>query len=178
MRKLCAVVLFLCVLVSGADMARAEQWVSELRIGVLAHDVSVLSFNRESGTDVNAEVLFTSPSWLSALGAPRPHLGGTLNLSGNTSMAYAGLTWSMPLAPGIFVEGMLGGARHDGHLELDDRSRKALGRRFLFRIGAALGLEVTEHINFLLVYDHVSNANLDTNNEGLDMVGVRLGYRF
>ncbi|MBU1004175.1 MAG: acyloxyacyl hydrolase [Proteobacteria bacterium] len=179
MRRFCALGVLVCVLLVGlGPVAWGADVVSEFRLGVLAHDTPGLCFNRESGADLNAELLFVSPGFLQAIGAPRPHIGGSLNTSGDTSQVYAGLTWNGDLGRGFFVEGMLGGALHNGKLDTDDSDRKSLGSSVLFRLGVALGYAFSERVNVLLVYDHISNANLTTNNEGMETVGLKLGYRF
>jgi len=151
---------------------------SEVRGGVYAHDVSFWSFNRESGADINGEVLFVSPEFLEAIWAPRPHLGATVNTSGDTSIAYGGLTWQWDLPADFFIDANLGGAVHNGKLSTDDQNRKSLGSPVLFRLGAALGYNLTEKFNVSVQFEHVSNAYLANPNEGMDNVGLRLGYRF
>jgi lipid A 3-O-deacylase len=153
--------------------------LSEIRGGVYAHDIDLWSFHRESGTDVNGELLFVSPAFLDVLWSPRPHLGATVNTDGNTSHAYAGLTWELPLAStGLFVDGNLGLSVNNGRRDTDDPDRKSLGSPVLFRLGAALGYNLTEKVNVSLQYEHMSNAYLANENEGMDNLGLRLGYRF
>ena len=67
-------------------------WLDEVKLGVLAHDIRFLSDHVEPGADINVEVLFPSPAFLRVLGAPRPHLGLSLNTAGATNYAYGGLT--------------------------------------------------------------------------------------
>src|SRR3954469_566944 len=76
--------------------------IDELKIGGLAHDVGFLGRHVEGGADVNVEVLFTSPDLLSYIGSPRPHIGGDINTSGNTSYGYFGLTWGIMLIQNLF----------------------------------------------------------------------------
>ena len=100
-------------------------WIDQVTLGVLAHDIHFLGNHVEPGADLNVEVLFPSPALLRILGAPRPHLGLSLNTVGATDYAYVGLTWSsrpwhslLALPEGLFVAGSLGGGVHDGHLEV------------------------------------------------------------
>lgn len=67
---------------------------------------------------------------------------------------------------------------HNGELRSLDPEEKSLGSRVLFRLGAEIGVDVTERINVSVVYDHASNANLADANEGLNNAGVRVGWRF
>ncbi len=160
-------------------VAAEEGFLSEIKLGALAHDVPVLASRDESGVDFNVEVLFESPSALAALGAPRPHLGASINGSGDTSQAYAGLTWEWkPFAAPVWGALSLGGAVHDGELHAVREDRKALGSRVLFRLAAEVGYDVTESVRVSLLWDHISNAELAEENEGLNNVGVRLGHRF
>src|SRR6266700_3803414 len=95
--------------------------VDEVKAGILAHDVGFLGHHLEKGPDVNLEMLFTPPDLLAVIGSPRPHIGADINTAGKTSDGYFGLTWGIMLiqslfnpGDGIFVNGSLGGAIHDG----------------------------------------------------------------
>ncbi len=171
--------LFLLLLPS-LTMADSLPVLSEVRIGVFAHDIDVVSFNRESGTDLHGELLFYPPhfGFIQMIGNPYPHFGVKLNSKGNTSQAYTGLTWRWYLQQSFFLEGILGGAVHDGDLDLETIDHKALGSRVLLRLGVAIGYEVTQNITLSLMFDHISNAYLKSANEGLDTVGVLVGYKF
>jgi len=67
---------------------------------------------------------------------------------------------------------------HNGKTELESNDRKALGCRFLFRGAAGLGWRLTENHNIGLHFDHISNAFLCGENEGMETIGVRYGYQF
>src|SRR5262245_19870847 len=78
-----------------AGLAYAEpSWLDEVKLGVLAHDIRLLGNHVEPGADITVEVLFPSPALLRLLGAPRPHLGLSINTAGATDYGYLGLTWS------------------------------------------------------------------------------------
>lgn len=171
MRKLLPVLLVLAAF-------PAQAGVSEARLGLMAHDVGVFGAQKEDGLDGNIELLFDAPAWLEPAWAPRPHLGLTVNGSGDTSQAYAGLSWSWQPVERWFVEVSLGGAVHDGKLSTSDRDRKELGSRVLFRESLSLGFQIDERNSLMVTLDHISNANLAGNNEGLDTFGLRWGYRF
>lgn len=175
--------VFALALVVGMLIAISPVWaedsiLSEVRGGVYAHDIDFWSFNREDGADINAELLFVSPDCLDILWAPRPHVGLTVNTDGNTSHAYTGLTWGYDIIGDFFVDGSLGLSVHNGHLDTDNHNRKSLGSPVLFRVGAAVGYNLTEKVNLSLQFEHMSNAYLANENEGMDNVGLRLGYRF
>lgn len=169
---------------AAAD-ARAEGRgiVSEVKLGLLQHDVEFLPVSREDGQALNAEVLFRSPAFLDVIWSPRPHLGASLALEGRTDQVYGGLTWTFRpfdeggLAP-LWVSAFGGGAVHDGETSSRDPNRKSLGSPVLFRFGAEIGYDVTERVNLSVHYSHISNAYIADFNEGLDHAGVRIGLRF
>jgi lipid A 3-O-deacylase len=163
-------------------------YVDEMKVGILSHDVGFLGHHVESGEDVNLEVLFTSPTFLDVIGSPRPHLGGDINTDGKTSDGYFGLTWGIMLlqnlfqpGDGIFANGSLGGAVHDGSPLTGAQQppgRKLLGSRILFRESAELGYAITPRVNVSAFLEHISNANLAPRNAGITSAGARLGFKF
>lgn len=157
---------------------RQPEIISEIRIGALAHDYGPFTSRKETGGDANVEVLFRSPTFLEAAFSPRPHLGLAVNSSGNTSQAYAGLTWGWNFVQDAFVELSFGGLVHNGSLSANTRNEKRLGCRFLFREAIDLGYQVAEHHSISLHFTHASNAGLCRDNDGLETLGLRYGYRF
>jgi len=171
-------------LLSGPAAAQTKL-LDEVKIGGLAHDVSFLGSHVESGADVNIEMLFTPPDVLRYIGSPRPHVGADVNTSGNTSYGYFGLTWGIMLiqdmfrtGDGIYANGSLGGAVHDGHLLSAPPDRKRLGLRILFRESAEFGYQINPAISVSAILDHISNANLASRNAGITSAGARLGVKF
>src|SRR5260370_3816846 len=69
---------------------RPGKIIDEMKFGLLAHDITLGERGIESGADLNGEVLFVSPGFLAIIGAPRPHLGVSINTNGNTDDAYFG----------------------------------------------------------------------------------------
>jgi lipid A 3-O-deacylase len=163
--------------------APAEPFASgwELRLGASAHDISG---PEEGSVGVRGEVL--SPRLLpvadpvASLFVPRVHLGGSVNTAGDTSFAYAGLTWTFDITPRVFVEGSLGGAVHDGNTSrvMLVPHESALGCSPLFREAAAVGYRIDAHWSVMASIEHLSNAGLCSQNRGLTNVGLQLGYAF
>ena len=169
-------------------------WMSELRGGLLAHDPDTRN-GREGGLSINGELLFASPlprAWADALppqwrwlATPRPHLGFSAHTAGATSRGYAGLTWTTFLARELFRRedglrlDLFGGASiNDGQHGPVRPDRRALGGNLLFRVGGEIGYQWGPHWSVGIFLDHVSNAGLARNNQGLNNVGLRLGYAF
>ncbi len=181
-----AAAVFAVMLLTRAEPAAAQvNFLDEFKIGGLAHDITLGGRHLETGADVNLEFLFASPDFLGVIGSPRPHIGADINTAGNTSDGYFGLTWGIMLiqslfqpGDGIFVNGSLGGAVHDGYLNSAPPDRKKLGSRILFRESAELGYALTPQINVSGFVDHISNANLATHNAGITSAGARLGFKF
>jgi len=155
-------------------------WLHEVKVGVLHHDTPDLwsGFRRESGIDINLEAIF-APKLDVLGGAIRPALGGSINTAGDTSKFYAGIRWQYELEMGLFFGIGVGGAVHNGELELTRRDRKALGKRLLFHIPIEVGYRFDGGPHAVSVYfDHISNAYTADENEGMDTLGLRYGYRF
>ena len=154
-------------------------WLSDIRVGILAHDVPIWSLSRkEGGVDFNAEFIFRWPNYSLLAGIVRSNLGITLNNQGDTSKIYSGFLWEYIWQSGLFLDLGLGLAVHDGELETSDDDKKELGSRVLFRIPIEIGLLFAEHHGLSIMFDHVSNAYLAEPNEGLDTIGIRYIYRF
>ena len=184
LRSTCFVAL---VLIGGlASAAAADEavtsggFISELKIGALAHDVPDLwsGFQVENqAVDVNAEIDF-HPLWSSEASSVRPAIGGTFNTQGQTSHAYADLRWQINFNPVFYLTFGLGAAYQNGQTDLVDYSRKALGSHILFHPSMEAGFNLDAHNSVSVYFEHMSNGNFATYNEGMDDIGVRYGLRF
>jgi lipid A 3-O-deacylase len=154
-------------------------FISDVRLGVLIHDAGVFGRRKEESEDVNLELTFVSPDILGFLWSPRPHLGVTINTSGDTSQAYAGVTWEFRFWRSFFFDFSFGLSVHDGETETTELDRKELGSRVLFREAIDLGWNFYKRDSISFFIDHVSHGGiLADQNEGLDTMGVRYIYRF
>lgn len=158
--------------------AETPKLLSEVRLGVLAHDVGPFSSRKEDGVDINGELLFKDLGWFGKNIMLRPHLGASINTSGDTSFGYFGVTATAPITRWGFFEFSVGGAAHNGNKNMNEIGRKDLGCRVLFRESVSAGVYLGERSTLSVMLDHISNANLCEKNEGLETVGVRYGYRF
>jgi hypothetical protein len=167
---------------------------SELKLGVLAHDVHFFG-GKERGVDLNPEILFHTPvsdAWAAQVPAylrwlvqPRPTVGGEINTSGYTSQGYFGLTWSWQLASDVLRPGdgisfslFEGPSFNNGERVATAADRKSLGSHVLFREAAELGYQIDPVWTISLLLDHESNAGFARYNQSINDFGVRLGFRF
>ena len=183
LRRVAATALLLALL-PGTAIAQTPI-VDEFKFGILANDIALFGNHVEAGTDLNFEMLFTSPDFLGFIGSPRPHIGGTVNTAGNTDRGYFGLTWGITLiqslfgwGDGVFVNGSLGGALQGGYTSTAPLGRKTLGSTALFRGSLELGYQVTPDISVSAFLDHMSDAGLTPQNAGITDAGARLGFKF
>ncbi len=155
-------------------------WLSEVRFGVLAHNIGPIASAREDGVQINSEIRFASPDLFKYILSPRPHVGASINTVGDTSFVYAGLTWTWNIYQGLFMDFSLGGTVHDGWLTSHEPNpdRRLMGSRLLFRESVELGYRFLDHHSVSIMLDHVSNAGLADENQGNDDVGLRYGYHF
>ncbi len=161
----------------------APSLLSEFRFGFSAHD----PWGPERGSGaVAGEVLFarpfTSADLFTSYFIPRPHVGGSVNFRGDTSFAYAGLTWTYDLTSWLFIEGSFGGAVHTGNTEASltriPANEAALGCSPLFRESGSVGVRLSTNWSVMATIEHMSNAGLCAQNRGLTNVGARVGYTF
>jgi len=166
------------------DLAQSSRlWpdfgISELRFGVVHHDTGVFGRTKEGGVDITLGVRFlplTGDIW-EYLQNPRPFIGANINTEGNTHALDFGLNWDWDFWSRSFFSWAMGGAAHTGKTATSRLDRKELGSRVLFYLAAELGYRLSPQTSLSLRLDHMSNASIADNNEGLDTVGVVYGYQ-
>jgi lipid A 3-O-deacylase len=194
MRSLAFAILAVLLTAWGAaPTASAQSIFSELKVGVLAHDVPIIADQYEHGADINAELRFVSPvpdDWLAIVSPPwrwvldpRPNIGIDANTAGYTSQAYFGLTWTAVLWQGVFaprdhvdVDIGFGPSFNNGHTV--SRTHASLGSNVLFHPSVEMVYWFAPRTNVSVYLEHSSNAGLATHNVGLSNLGVRLGVAF
>jgi hypothetical protein len=167
---------------------------SEFKLGVWDHDVRFIG-GKENGADINPEVILASPitdimiadtpDWIRWALQPRPTIGGAINTAGATDQAYVGATWSWFLVrnlinpdDGIALGYFFGPGFNDGKIRSNTNSRKSLGSHVLFREALDIGYQINQTWEISAYIDHVSNGGLAKENQSINDVGIRLGYRF
>jgi lipid A 3-O-deacylase len=153
----------------------------EIRVGMFAANLEE-GGSEEADMLVNGELLFGRPEHnygnpiLDHFLRPRPHIGFSVAPDDGTNQFYAGFTWDIKLTDRLFLETSFGGTLHDGPTASDDPD--SYGCSLLFRESASLGYAITETTRLLLTVDHMSNASLCDQNQGLTNAGVRLAHRW
>tara|TARA_R110000824_G_scaffold100412_3_gene238783 strand:+ start:309 stop:848 length:540 start_codon:yes stop_codon:yes gene_type:complete len=153
-------------------------YADELYGGFAAHQVVTIIAvdSNQEGVDFQAGYRGDRIEALSALGAPSPYLLASINLSGDTSFAAAGLSWKF--GDKIYLRPGIGIAIHDGP-ELQfapDGSQRQLGSRVLFEPELSIGVRLSEKVDIEATWVHLSHAGIFSRvqNPGLDIIGVRL----
>jgi lipid A 3-O-deacylase len=153
--------------------------ITEVKGGILYHDAGVFGRNEERGADADGEIRFLPWELLDFMASPRPHLGFHINSAGDTSQVFTGLTWEWNFLPPFFADASFGLAVHDGAITTDALHTKELGSRVLFRESVEIGWNIYGPHSVSVLVDHVSHGHiLGSENEGMDSLGLRYGYRF
>jgi hypothetical protein len=188
-----ALVMMLVALYPATSRAQNITY-SELKFGIWAHDPTILK-GRETGVDINPEVIFASPvtddmlanmpPWLIWALQPRPTIGAAFNTAGDTDQFYAGATWSWMLVHNLINPGdginfsfFFGPGGNDGQLHNGTATRKALGSHILFREAFEVGYQINPTWEISVYLDHISNGGLDKENQSINDLGARVGFRF
>lgn len=187
-------------LIIGVGSAAAEEdefFIDEIRAGVWLHNVRHPRQDSQHSIDLNLEVLFQELTFvepengfLRVLLQPRPMLGGVLNTEGDTNQLYFGLAWEYEFDFGLFINPTFGFSLHDGNLDpptvpcgacpggraFTDKE-SALGYPILFRESVDVGWRFAGRHAISFTWSHISNAGLSTNNDGMDFIGLRYGFK-
>ncbi len=166
--------------------------LASARLGATGHDLDFFNRNdggEETGFNVEAE-LVAAPVLLRVLGGRiRPYGHFSVNSDGGTNVGGVGLIWTSRDYGRWYGEGFAGPSLHDGVGDLDrppgdpvrerlDDERIVFGSQVVARLGLAAGYRLNRHWDLAAYYAHYSHGFLldDDFNDGLDTLGLRLGY--
>lgn len=175
----------LVMLLLAMPAAQAQvNFLPEIRAGISARGVDGGGNLLDPGRigDANVELLFTAPdlnAW-SLIGELRPHLGATVNLRGQDSYGYAGLSWTFqaPVVP-VFVEASAGGVLRSSMFNTpqNDPARN-FGCGAGLRVAGTAGISLPAGAAIMATLEHLPDfgtcglARANTN------IGLRIGLRF
>lgn len=166
---------------------------ADIAVGVMAHNIAVVddkNADKEASPNIEAQLTFDSvgPAWT---GRPHPFLFGSLNTGGDTSFAGVGLEWRWQVADKWRIDPSLGYVVHNGEIDnpyapgtaqsVNFASQHVLyGSEDLFRLTVAVTHEITERTNAQVAFTHFSHGHIigSGRNQGVDQLGVRIGYEF
>jgi lipid A 3-O-deacylase len=186
--------VFAAVAAAGLVAPAAVGQVDSARLGVMKHNICVTdckNADKESGANINGELRFASPGFLSWALSPHPYVMASVNTDGNTSYGGFGLEWDFAFADRWHVESGLGYVLHDGAINnpfppgtqaaVDySADHVLLGSKDLFRTNLALTFDLNETWALQGIYEHVSHGQIlgKGRNQGLDEIGLRLVWNF
>jgi lipid A 3-O-deacylase len=175
-----------------APAARAD--VTEAHIGAMAHNICVTDCKnafKEDGPSVEFEVSFDSPGFLHWAGSPEPYLMASVNTAGATSFGGFGVEWRWNFSEKWALQPGVGYVIHDGETNNPyangtpeaaafSEHHVLLGSRDLFRTSLGLTRDFEGPWEAQLFFSHLSHGQIlgHGRNQGLDQLGVRLGYQF
>lgn len=181
----------------GAALAMApaaHAGVNEVHVGVIQHNVCISACknaDKEDGPNVELQVSFDSPEFLSWAASPQPYVLASINTAGDTSFGGFGFEWRWNFADNWAIEPGLGYVVHDGEVDNPYASgtpesadfaaeHVLLGSEDLFRISLGLTHDFEGPWEAQVMVEHYSHGQIigTGRNQGVDEVGVRLGYQF
>lgn len=173
---------------------QAEAGVDEVHVGVMQHNICVSNCknaDKEDGPNVEFQVSFDSPSFLSWAASPQPYIMASVNTAGETSFGGVGLEWRWNFADNWALEPGVGIVAHNGEVDnpFPNGSPEAaafaeehvlLGNEVLFRTSIGLTYDFEGPWEVQGFFEHLSHGQILANgrNQGLDEVGIRFGYQF
>ena len=79
---------------------------------------------------------------------------------------------------GIVLGYFFGPGVNNGEIQSHSDNRKSLGSNILFREAFDLGYQINPTWEISAYIDHISNGGLAKENQSINDVGLRIGYRF
>jgi lipid A 3-O-deacylase len=172
----------------------AQAGVDEIHVGVMQHNICVTNCknaDKEGGPNVELQVSFDSPSFLSWAASPQPYLVASVNTAGDTSFGGFGLEWRWDFADNWALEPGVGYVVHDGAVDnpFANGTQEAadfaeehvlLGSEDLFRTSLGLTYDFEGPWEAQVLFEHLSHGQIigSGRNQGIDEIGLRFGYQF
>jgi hypothetical protein len=161
-------------------LSAAPARAGEVFGGIYSHDVKtgLTKSGFEPGVDFQLGWRGDRIQALRAIGAPSPHVFGSVNSAGATNYASAGISWK--IGRSFYGRPGVGLAIHDGPSRVvPSDGRIDFGSRLLFALEFGLGYQVNERTSLEASIVHLSHGQLfSPQNPGLDNLGLRLNHRF
>jgi hypothetical protein len=169
---------FVLTLIAAA--AAQPAYADEIFGGIYSHDVKtgLTKSGFEPGVDFQLGWRGDRIQALRVIGAPSPHVFGSVNSAGATNYAAAGISWK--IGRGFYGRPGIGLAIHNGPGRVvPGDGRIDFGSRLLFALEFGAGYQVNESTSVEASIVHLSHGQLfSPQNPGLDNIGLRLNHRF
>ncbi len=172
----------------------AQAGVNEVHVGVIQHNICLSTCDnadKEGGPNVELQVSFDSPDFLSWAASPQPYVIASVNTAGDTSYGGFGFEWRWNIAENWALEPGLGYVVHDGEVDnpyangtpeaADFASDHVLlGSEDLFRLSLGLAYDFEGPWEAQVLVEHLSHGQIigAGRNQGMDEIGLRFGYQF
>lgn len=172
----------------------AQAGVDEIHVGVMQHNICVTNCknaDKEDGPNVEVQVSFDSPGFLSWAASPQPYVLASVNTAGDTSFGGLGLEWRWNFADNWALEPGVGYVVHDGEVDnpFANGTQEAadfaeehvlLGSEDLFRTSLGLTYDFEGPWEAQVLFEHLSHGQIigSGRNQGMDEIGLRFGYQF
>ncbi|MCI5047696.1 MAG: acyloxyacyl hydrolase [Aquisalinus sp.] len=182
------------IALTAFGFSTAQAGIEEFRIGIAKHDVELTGDDpRESGVNIQPQIVFTSPDFLSFIASPNPYLIASINSDGETNFAGGGLLYKRDFGQTDWFWELDGGLVYqDGRTDLPPPIEAAERERILateitfgselqFHFVAGVGKAVSDKWDIQAYFEHLSHGQIlgDTEkNEGVENVGLKFGRRF
>lgn len=165
--------------------------LSEIRGGAYVTGIELWRFSPWPGEEqferldtLEVELLFEPPdnAIFGFLNSPRISVGTIVSTLGRASLIHAGLTWDAQLFESpFFLEGTFGGALTNSTLSGAVAPDRNVGCPALLYFSVGAGAKFDAHWSVMGSIYHASHAalcGLDKPNEGLNGMGIKVGYSF
>lgn len=153
--------------------------LTAVHAGVMVCDTECNRQSKDGGQNIEIQASFESPGFLVFAGSPQPYLAASANTAGETSFVGFGLEWRWEVADDWAVSPSFGYVLHDGAIE-GGQDHVLLGSRDLFRSALGISRDLPGPWEAQVMIEHLSHGQIlgSGRNQGLDQIGLRLGYRF
>lgn len=170
--------MFRTIFTAALALAATPAAAAEVFAGLYVHDVDTpLTFSGvEDGIDL--QLGYRAGPLIGGKG-PQPYVFASVNSSGGTNYAAAGL--SFKFGDKVFVRPGLGLAVHTGSaadFNHPDHDHVDFGSRILFAPELGVGVRLSQRATIEASWVHLSHATLFSGqNPGMDNLGVRLNWK-
>ena len=173
-------VLLAAVIFTLATPASAQ--VTEVRLGTNIHDINWTGQGngeaKERSIAINGEIVFKDPEFLKWAFSPRPYVGGSLNLGGETSYGGGGLLWRQTLSDKFYIDASFGLVIHNGNIEVKASPLVQSVIEDASLTESFTQAQITQFASELAEFRNAQQSEIDYGSRVLFRQQLALGYRW